>query len=106
MSGCKITVLKKMYDVALAQEYFRPELLGGPCDLFEVGQEFIVGELGHRPPDFACDWAWNDLQKALTALTLDGDLSRWMKDAGTFVTCCTDGIKPVVFKLERIKFAA
>jgi uncharacterized repeat protein (TIGR04076 family) len=26
----------------------------------------------------------------------------WMKDPNLFITCCTDGVKPVVFKVERL----
>jgi uncharacterized repeat protein (TIGR04076 family) len=39
----------------------------------------------------------------LMVLMLKGDYSTWMKDGDMFITCCTDGIKPVVFKIERIK---
>jgi uncharacterized repeat protein (TIGR04076 family) len=31
-----------------------------------------------------------------------GNFGTWMKDENTFVACCTDGIKPVVFKVERL----
>jgi uncharacterized repeat protein (TIGR04076 family) len=27
----------------------------------------------------------------------------WMKDEKTFIACCTDGVKPVILKLERIE---
>jgi uncharacterized repeat protein (TIGR04076 family) len=27
---------------------------------------------------------------------------RWMKEGNTMIACCNDGIRPVVFKLERI----
>jgi len=26
----------------------------------------------------------------------------WMRQRGTMITCCTDGLRPVVFKLERV----
>ena len=35
-------------------------------------------------------------------LVTNGDLGPWMKDGNMLVACCTDGIKPVVFKLERL----
>jgi uncharacterized repeat protein (TIGR04076 family) len=31
------------------------------------------------------------------------DFGPWMKDGNMFIACCTDGIKPVVFKLERFE---
>lgn len=52
---------------------------------------------------FFCDWAWNDIHKLLFAMQLGGDFSPWMKDKNTFIACCTDGVKPVVFKLERLE---
>ena len=103
MPACKITVLKTMYNQDLADEYRRPELRRGPCPHYAEGQEFIVQHFGERPVDFFCDWAWNDIHKVLMALMMGGDFSRWMKDGNTFITCCTDGIKPVVFKLETIE---
>jgi len=103
MPTCKITVLKTMFNQDLADEYRRPELHRGPCPHYTEGQEFIVQHFGERPEDFFCDWAWNDIHKVLMALMMGGDFGRWMEDGSTFITCCADGIKPVVFKLERIE---
>jgi uncharacterized repeat protein (TIGR04076 family) len=36
-------------------------------------------------------------------MMLNADFGTWMQDPKTFISCCTDGIKPVVFKLERIE---
>jgi len=69
---------------------------------FAEGDEFVVEHIGVRPEGFFCDWAWNDIHKLLLAMQLGGDFSPWMKDERTFIACCTDGVKPVVFKLERI----
>ena len=27
----------------------------------------------------------------------------WLKEKGTTITCCTDGLRPVIFKLERME---
>ncbi|MCK4693736.1 MAG: TIGR04076 family protein, partial [Anaerolineales bacterium] len=27
----------------------------------------------------------------------------WIKQSGTIITCCTDGLRPVIFKVERIE---
>ena len=88
-----------MFNQDLADEYRRPELHQGPCPYYTAGQEFIV-RFNERPEDFFCEWAWNDIHKALMVLMMGGDFSGWMKDGNTSITCCTDGIKPVVFKLE------
>ena len=100
---CKITVLKTLYHADLAEEYRRPDVRKGPCHMFTKGQEFIVNYLMERPETFACDWAWDDIHKVLMVLMLKGDYGTWMKDKNMFITCCTDGIKPVVFKVERLE---
>lgn len=101
MPACKITVLKTLYHADLADEYRRDDIHQGPCPFFSEGDEFIVNPYGDRPEEFKCDWAWNDLQKIVLAMTLDSNFGRWMKNPDTFISCCTDGIKPVVFKLEK-----
>ena len=64
--------------------------------------EFIVDYLTERPENFGCDWAWDDIHKILMIFMTGGSFKNWMKDENQFITCCTDGIKPVVFKIERI----
>ena len=98
---CKITVLKTLYHQDLAEEYRRPDVHKGPCPFFSEGQEFSVRYLAERPEGFACDWAWDDIHKIIMILMTRGSFSTWMKDENMFITCCTDGIKPVVFKIER-----
>ena len=103
MAKCKITVLKRMFNEELAVEYRRSDVHFGPCPYYSEGDEFVVDQIGMRPEGFFCDWAWNDIQKLLFAMQLGGDYSPWMKDEKTFIACCTDGVKPVVFKLERLE---
>ena len=99
---CRITVLKTLYHADLAEEYRRPDIRQGPCPFFEVGQTFDVQYLAERPAEFTCDWAWDDLHKVIFAMMVGGNWGTWMKDPDTFITCCTDGVKPVVFKVERL----
>jgi uncharacterized repeat protein (TIGR04076 family) len=103
MPTCKITVLKKMYNPELANIYRRSDVHQGACPYYTEGQEFFIEHLGERPSDFFCDWAWNDLYKFILVMMTGGDFSPWMKDGNKFIACCTDGIKPVIFKLERIE---
>ncbi|HUT82693.1 MAG TPA: TIGR04076 family protein [Candidatus Bathyarchaeia archaeon] len=70
------------------------------CDLFKEGDEFIV-ETVMQMPDGFCGWAWRDIYKDLSVLYFDGHFHRVEKDMA--YVSCTDGRKPVVFKLERIK---
>ena len=102
---CKITVLRRLWHEDLAEEYRHPYVDKGPCKFFEEGQEFIVNYLLERPEDFGCDWAWDDIHKVLMTLMLNGDYGTWMKNKDNFITCCTDGVKPVIFKIERLEEA-
>ena len=71
----------------------------GPCELFRDGQEFII-EDGRMPEGF-CTSAWNTIYCNLRTLAFGGTLP-WYREKGVAINCCTDGLRPVVFKLERI----
>jgi uncharacterized repeat protein (TIGR04076 family) len=100
---CKITVLKTLYHQELAEAYRRPDIHRGPCPFFDEGQEFVVDRFGERPAGFDCTWAWDDIHKIVFAMVQGGEFGRWMQDPNTFISCCTDGIKPVIFKLEKLE---
>jgi uncharacterized repeat protein (TIGR04076 family) len=74
----------------------------GKCPIFTVGQTFCVDEAGSCPPDF-CGWAWADIQRDVTVLLFDGVPQPPMKNHNLMYSCCCEGIRPVVFKLERKK---
>lgn len=102
MPRCKITVVKKTINPDLAKAYCQNEV--NTCPVFEEGQEFVTGL--QKPQNF-CDWAWNDILRCVAVLLTGGNFSKdifdgWMKDDKTMITCCTDGIRPVVFKVEKI----
>jgi uncharacterized repeat protein (TIGR04076 family) len=54
----------------------------------------------HRTRRF-CSWAWADIQRDVVHLALGGDFP-WIKEKGIGISCCTDGLRPVIFKLERL----
>ena len=99
---CKITVLKTANYEDLATEYRRPDVRKGPCPFFKVGDEFEVDYLAVRPENFECDWAWDDIHKIVFSMMVGADFGTWMQNPDTFIACCTDGIKPVSFKIERL----
>jgi len=72
----------------------------GACELFRDGQEFIVGGDEEMPEGF-CSSAWHTISGNVRTLAFGGDLP-WYEEKGTAVNCCIDGLRPVVFKLERI----
>lgn len=102
MSKCKITVLERTLNTGIAEQYCQNA--AGKCPCFIEGSEFVTGL--EKPSGF-CDWAWNDILRFVTVLLAGGNFSEglfdgWMQDKNTMITCCTDGIRPVIFKLEKI----
>jgi len=99
----RITVLATRYDAALAAAHYRADMPVGPCEHFHVGDVFVVGDPPRQPEGFACAWAWQDLQQVVAVLLYGGDFGQWMAEPRSFVACCTDGIKPVVFHVEALE---
>lgn len=105
MPKCKITVIKKGYDPELAREYCsNPEV--GPCSVFEVGQEIVVDMDSYfkmNIGDRFCSEAWSAISHYVYAALQGGSIMKgWMQKENEMITCCNDGVRPVVFKLERI----
>ncbi len=100
MSKCKITILKRMINHDLAEEYLNSEDEFGVCSYFHDGQEIIVERYVEIPKDF-CPWAWADIRKDIEIVAVGGD-PYWIKQPGTIITSCTDWFRPVIFKIERI----
>lgn len=102
MAKCKITVLRRMLNEDYAREYCaNPET--GICTAFQEGQVFVLDNQD-KPAGF-CEEAWSAITRYVFAfVTGGGDFfsGRWMKDGKTMIACCNDGIRPVVFKLERV----
>lgn len=72
------------------------------CPCFRDGDSFVVTDKGGKPPaNFPCQWAWHDMFQVVLNLQLGGNFENF-KD-GTALVSCTDGLHPVVFKLERLE---
>ena len=103
-SRVKITVLKRV-DPEYIFDGEVPNMPGTDepypiCGVFEDGQEFILETDNKRPEGF-CPWAFHDIFKDASILMFGGDFTPWTEE-GTQITCCSDGIRPVSFKLERL----
>lgn len=94
----KITVLKRDLYTDLADEYAADKSIA-PCSIFSDGQEFIL-EKADKPDGF-CSWAWADLHRDVIAVMFGANYS-WINRENTIISCCTDGLRPVTFKLEGI----
>ena len=98
----RITVIKKL---SAKEVYGKPlaevtDDFPAYCDRLEVGKEFMVDESGAMPAGF-CTWAWHDIYPAVTGLRFGGNYP-WMKKDGMIYSCCSDGARPVFFKIERV----
>ena len=96
----RIKVLKKLDRNVIFDGEPPVESIEEPvCPVFEEGQIFEVGADGRMPEDF-CTWAWNNIYLQAIHIMLGGELP-WLKERGKAVACCTDGLRPVLFLLER-----
>jgi len=97
----KITVVKKLnYKDMFGDNLPVTSTAPLECDKLEVGQEFVSDEAGSCPSGL-CPWAFADIQRDITHLRLGGDFP-WINEEGKMLACCTDGLRPVIFKLERL----
>jgi uncharacterized repeat protein (TIGR04076 family) len=103
MSGrnkLKITVLKRQDpdEIFETLPVARKEWMV-PCGVYEDGQEFVVENM--RMPEGFCGSAWQTIYPNVRILGFGGNLP-YFDEEGVSVTCCADGVRPVIFKIERI----
>jgi len=100
----RITVLKRAAFEDLITEYVPDErkTTYGPCKRFTDGQVFEVR--GGVPPAGFCARAWASIFGDLAVVELGGD-APWINRPSTMITCCNDGLTPVVFRIEQLESA-
>lgn len=103
MNKCKITVLKKTFDQELAEEFGAEGLKA--CPMLKEGQVFYAD---YACPDGFCDEAWKAIYQYVFALAhgmgKNGELfyyGDWIRKPGVAICSCNDGLRPVIFKIER-----
>ncbi|MBN2336829.1 TIGR04076 family protein [Candidatus Bathyarchaeota archaeon] len=101
MPKMKVTVVKgftadEVFDGDVPDHF--PENFKSPCPMHPAGQEFIMESL--NCPDGFCNWAYADIQKDMADMWLGGE--NWKGHHPNYVSC-TDGMRPVVFKLELLE---
>ena len=102
MSDVRITVIKKEFDPELADAYLSEGREAGACPLHEVGDSFVYTG-GAEKPEGLCPWAWLSLYASVNALCAGANQNTWYRNSRTRIHCCTDGVRPVVFRLETIE---
>ncbi len=125
----KVTVIdKKLYPELQHQYCADPD--SGACPCYNVGDEFVfyrddkrddfwhmgldtlVKTKSTNPDTIAggskipfCSEAWDAIAWYIyTGLQGGSIMKDWMKDENTMITCCSDGTRPVIFKIERIDY--
>ncbi len=106
MNKVKITVLKTTLQEELAEQYGIEDF--GTCPLLKEG-EVYYGD--YRKPEGFCDEAWKAIYQYVFTLSHGiGDnlfyYNDWIKQPGVAIVCCNDGLRPVIFKLERTDLEA
>jgi uncharacterized repeat protein (TIGR04076 family) len=98
----KITVAKKLStkDVFGSSPPRISKDVESACPRFKEGDTY-VSEKGSCPQGF-CSWAFADIQRDIAHLRFGGSYP-WMQEQGVAYSCCTDGLRPVIFRLERLK---
>lgn len=101
MTKIKISVIKRFSpEDVFGHEYKTPTGKVVEKCSYDDGQEWI-SENGEMPEGF-CPWAWIDLARSMHVLRCGGDFQDWAEKGTTYVAC-SDGVRPVIFKLERIE---
>jgi uncharacterized repeat protein (TIGR04076 family) len=99
MKKCKITVLKRLFNEDLALEYGAKGL--DKCPLHQEGDVYYAD---WAKPEGLCDEAWKAFYQYVFSLShgsgpfFYGD---WIDKPGVAICSCNDGIRPVIFKIER-----
>ena len=71
------------------------------CPIHQVGQEYFITHNYAKPEGF-CAGAWQDIRETVSVLHLGGTFYPWLEE-NEMIKCCTDGIRPVIFKIERLE---
>ncbi len=100
MKKVKITVIRKMLNEDLAEEYGTEGLAA--CPMLIEGQVFYAD---YAKPDGLCDEAWKAIYQYVFALAHGADQTifyygDWISKPGIAICSCNDGLRPVIFKLE------
>lgn len=124
----KVTVIdKKLYPELQKQFCADPE--AGLCPCYHIGDEFIFERYG-AADDFwhmglhtlrqtvktadevaggtqfpHCSEAWDAIARYIYTGLQGGSIMRgWMNDERVMIACCSDGTRPVIFKIERMDY--
>ena len=68
-----------------------------------VSTEGDPKEITGGPDKPFCSEAWDAISRYIyTGLQGGSIMKGWMKEENTMIACCSDGTRPVIFKIERV----
>lgn len=102
MKKVRITVLRKEFYKDFAEEYLTEGAQAGSCVLLNEGDTFLFEGNAQMPEGF-CPWAWIDIYQSVNAISSGSTFTPWNRRDSQTIVCCTDGIRPVVFKVEAVE---
>lgn len=73
----------------------------GKCPMHREGQVFYAA---HAKPEGFCDEAWKAIYQYAFALAHGSEVfyyGDWIEKPGVAICSCNDGLRPVIFKIER-----
>lgn len=100
MAQFKFTVLKTTFNQEIAKAYGALNI--GLCPIHQEGQVFYSNG---TQPDGLCDEAWHCFEKYVFAMChgANGFWEDWIEKRNLSINSCNDGIRPVIFKIEKIE---
>ena len=109
---CRITVLETKVFPELQEKYLA-DPKSGSCPCFKAGDTFLLkrtpqqDDFYHLMNGKFCGEAWDAVSRYVyTALQGGSIMHGWTNDERMMITCCNDGTRPVIFKIERGKAVA
>lgn len=101
MNKVRITVLKCFTKEEIFGDDIPEDIVDSvtPCEALSPGQEFVIESMV-CPPGF-CNWAFGDIYRDVAQLMMGGDFP-FIGRPGVMFSSCTDGKRPVIFRLERL----
>jgi uncharacterized repeat protein (TIGR04076 family) len=104
MPKVRITVLKRTLHEDLLEHQIQDEASRrsfGRCPIFTEGQTFVSEDWPTKPDGF-CERAWPDIRHEAAMVMYEATVP-WITAEGFTITCCNDGLRPVIFKIERVE---
>ena len=104
MPRVRITVVKRAFHKDLVDAHLHNDALRetfAPCPIFQVGQRFVSEDWPSQPEGF-CERAWTDIHREVAMVMYEAKIPWIERPAGTAVTCCNDGLRPVSFLLQHL----